>query len=188
MRAEAWLDWQVAGGGIWGVIDYTRSSQASRMNKKGHAYAQFSRFIRPGSLILGSDNPNTLAALVPANGTLVLVAVNAGMEAAEYVFDLNRFQSLPVSARPYRTSASEDLARLAEIPVTNKTVSVQAPPRSITTLVLGSALTSGLGRPSRRGGPFHPGRTSPGMGGMPWFTGNGGRRFDVSGRRLQPAG
>lgn len=188
MRAEAWLDWQVAGGGIWGVIDYTLSSQSSWMNKKGQAYAQFSRFIRPGSLILGSDNPNTLAALVPANGTLVLVTVNAGAETVEYVFDLNKFQSLPASARPYRTSASEDLALLAEIPVAAKTVTMRAPPRSITTLVLGSAQTTGLGRPSWIGGPTHPGLAAPGVGGMPWFPGKGGRRLNVLGRRLQPAG
>ncbi|HKP96811.1 MAG TPA: glycoside hydrolase [Fibrobacteria bacterium] len=151
MRAEAWVDWQVAGGGIWGVIDYSRSNQTSKMNKKGYAYAQFSRFIRPGSLIIGSDNPNTLAALVPATGSLVVVAVNTGSSASSYAFDLTRFQILPQAAQVYRTSASQDAAALADLPVSNKVVTVDAPSRTITTLILRGVVPSVSLAPGNRG-------------------------------------
>jgi O-glycosyl hydrolase len=152
MRAEAWLDWQVAGGGIWGVIDYTVSNQTSKMNKKGYAYSQFSRFIRPGSTIIASDNANTLAALVPATGSLVLVAVNAGTTPVAYAFDLGKFQSLPQAAQVYRTSATQNLVSLAEIPVQSKSIALEAPALSVTTLVLkGSVPTSVSLAPSRPG-------------------------------------
>jgi O-glycosyl hydrolase len=163
LRAEAWLDWQVAGGGLWGVIDYTRSNQTSRMNKKGYAYSQFSRFIRPGSTIIASDNANTLAALVPATGSLVLVAVNADSTTpAAYAFDLGKFQILPQAAQVYRTSATQNVASLADIPVQGKSIAFEAPARSVTTLVLKGGVPTSVflapGRPvSRTLGGFGPG-------------------------------
>jgi O-glycosyl hydrolase len=151
MQAEAWLDWQVAGGGVWGVIDYTRSNQTSRMNKKGFAYAQFTRFVRPGARILASDHAATLAALVPASGSLVLMVVNTGSAAASYAFDLSRFPTLPQTAEAWRTSASEDVAALSPLPVSGKSVVVSAPSRSVTTLVLRGATAPTLVRSQPRG-------------------------------------
>src|SRR5688500_9784948 len=133
------------------------------MNKKGFAYSQFSRFVRPGSRILASDHAATLAALVPASGALVLVVVNTGTAAASYAFDLGRFQALPQSAEAWRTSSTEDVAALAALPVSNKSVVVQAPARSVTTLVLRGASGPTLARPqpgeagvraARLGGPI----------------------------------
>ncbi|MEO6097249.1 MAG: glycoside hydrolase [Fibrobacteria bacterium] len=152
MRAEAWVDWQIAGGGIWGVIDAARSSQTARMNKKGFAYAQFSRFIRPGSTLIASDHPTTLAALVPASGSLVLVAVNASTSDSSYAFDLGRFSYLPPTAQAYRTSINQDLAALPDIPLRNKLLTLDVPSRSITTLVLkGSASPLAIAEPGRAG-------------------------------------
>lgn len=150
MRAQAWVDWQVAGGGIWGAIDYDFAAQTSKMNKKGFAYAQFSRFIRPGSTVVGSDHPGTLAALVHASGSLVLVLVNSDSSEAAYAFDLSRFQSLPTSAKVYRTSSNQDMAQLLDLLVMNKTVTVNAPSRSITTLILSGAITTRIGVFKRR--------------------------------------
>jgi O-glycosyl hydrolase len=166
LRAEAWIDWQVAGGGIWGVIDYTKSNQTSRMNKKGFAYSQFSRFIRPGSTIIASDNANTLAALVPATGSLVLVAVNAGSTPVEYAFDLGKFQTLPQAAQVYRTSSTQNLAALADIAVQSKSIALAAPALSVTTLVLKGAVTTSVslapGRPGHAAlGSMDPGRAYP---------------------------
>jgi O-glycosyl hydrolase len=189
MRANAWLDWQAAGGGIWGVIDYTRSNQTSRMNKKGYAYAQFSRFIRPGSTLIASDNANTLAALVPASGSLVLVAVNTGASSVNYAFDLSRFQVLPQSAQVYRTSANQDIAALADLPVENKTVTLSAPSRSVTTLVLAGVTTTSVAvapdkriRAEKRRRTFGPIAGPAGMG--PWFPDPAGSElFNALGRR-----
>jgi O-glycosyl hydrolase len=184
LRAEAWLDWQIAGGGIWGVIDATKSSQTARMNKKGFAYAQFSRFIRPGSVIIASDNPNTLAALVPASGSLVLVAVNTGTADSTYAFDLAGFTFLPSSAQAFRTSLNQDLAALPDIPVQNKTLTLNVLSRSVTTLVLkGSAPTSAITGPGRdRKRAARAGILSGPVSGLPTLS------FPVAGSLINPLG
>jgi O-glycosyl hydrolase len=136
MGAEAWIDWQVAGGGLWGVIDYNASAQTSKLNKKGYAYAQFSRFIRPGSIILGGGDSNTVAAYRPASGTLTLVAINPRAATADFAFDLSRFAVLPASARAYRTSATEDAAAVGGIALASGVLKGQLPANSITTFVM----------------------------------------------------
>jgi hypothetical protein len=134
------------------------------MNKKGYAYSQFSRFIRPGSTLIASDNANTLAALVPATGSLVLVAVNPGAAPVDYVFDLGKFQSLPQAAQAYRTSATQNVASLADIPVQGKSVSLESPALSITTLVLKGAVTTSVSLAPARPRRAALGRLGPGSG------------------------
>lgn len=148
MGAEAWVDWQVAGGGIWGVIDYDAAAQTSRLNKKGFAYAQFSRFIRPGAVILGSGDSNTVAAYQPSTGTLILVVVNEDEAPAGYAFDLSRFPGRPASARAYRTSSAENAKSIGPVPLAGTILSAQVPARSVTTFVL-DGVTSSLLSPSR---------------------------------------
>lgn len=150
LGAEAWIDWQVAGGGVWGVIDYDAAAQSSRMNKKGFAYAQFSRFIRPGAIILGGGDSNTVAAYRPAAGSLVIVVVNGSDTAAGYAFDLSRFPGRPASARAYRTSASEDAKSIGPIALAGTILSAQVPARSITTFVMEGATVALL--PASRAG------------------------------------
>lgn len=187
MGAEAWIDWQVAGGGVWGVIDYDASRQASAMNKKGYAYAQFSRFIRPGSVILGAGDTTALAAYRPATGSLILVVVNRGSAAADYVFDLSRFAARPAAARAYRTSSTEDAKSLGSIPVTGTALSVQVPARSITTFVLDGATVALL--PPLRGGRDARPLLLPGRAATPAFAGRRGVSFvDASGRLIPPEG
>ena len=146
LGAEAWVDWQVAGGGIWGVIDYNASTQTSQMNKKGFAYAQFSRYIRPGAIILGSGDSNTVAAYQPGTGALILVVVNPGDAAADYAFDLSRFSGRPASARAYRTSSTEDIKSLGAIALTGTALAAQMPARSVTTFVMDGVTSAILPR------------------------------------------
>lgn len=156
MQAEAWIDWQVAGGGIWGVIDYNAGAQTARMNKKGFAYAQFSRFIRPGARVIGSGSANTLAAYHPDGGVLTLVVVNDSAGPRKYAFDLSGFAVVPAAAQAYRTSATENAAATGAIAVAGKTLVLDAVSMSVTTLVLRgtSAMVLGIrwGR-AGRGGP-----------------------------------
>jgi len=152
MGAEAWVDWQAVGGGIWGVIDFDAAAQSSRMNKKGFAYAQFSRFIRPGAIILGSGDSNTVAAFHPATGALVLVVINAGDAAADYAFDLSRFSGRPASARVYRTSSTEDAKSIGPVALTGTTLAAQIPVRSVTTFVLDGVTVAILPKPRAANG------------------------------------
>lgn len=186
MGCEAWLDWQVAGGGIWGVIDYNAAAQTSRLNKKGFAYAQYSRFIRPGSVILGAGDSNSVAALLPGGGSLVIVVVNGSAAAADYVFDLGRFPRLPATARAYRTSASEDAKAIGPVALTGSDLPVRMPARSVTTLIVDAGPVNLFDRPRRRPGPgFRPSARN----GFAWpvFRSPSGPAFrDAAGRWIPP--
>jgi len=96
----------------------------------------YSRFIRPGYQILGVDDMNTLAAYGQASGTLVLVYENGTAQDMSVTFDLSRFGRITGSAAVYRTSATENLARLPDLPLSTGRLTAPAPARSITTYVM----------------------------------------------------
>lgn len=175
MQANAWIDWQVAGGGIWGAIDYNSAAQSCKINKKGSAYAQFMRFIRPGSVLLESNHPGTLAAWSPITATLTLVAVNSGIGSVSFEFEMGGFKSLPPGARVYRTSATEDVARLADVPITGKSLSLAVPESSIVTLVIPGAAVAGIALHES----IRPGGKRPGA--LPYLTQGIGFRFTPEG-------
>ena len=186
LGAEAWIDWQVAGGGVWGVIDYDAAAQSSRMNKKGFAYAQFSRFIRPGAIILGGGDSNTVAAYRPAAGSLVIVVVNESDTVAGYAFDLSRFPGRPASARAYRTSASEDVKSIGPIAFAGSTLAAQVPARSVTTFVMEVATVAIL-PPSRAGNGGARGFLSGSAIATPTYgTWKGAACVDAAGRLAPP--
>jgi O-glycosyl hydrolase len=136
MKVNAWLDWQILDGGVWGSFSPNYSQQRATPNKRFYMHAQFSRFIRPGSRILASDGDNTLAALVPSTGNLVVVILNAQVAPADYTLDVSKFAALPPAAAFYRTSATEDAKKLPDIPVRNGGLVLVAAGKSINTLVL----------------------------------------------------
>jgi O-glycosyl hydrolase len=187
LGAEAWIDWQVAGGGIWGVIDYNASAQSCKMNKKGYAYMQFSRFIRPGSIILGAGDSNTVAAYRPATGTLTVVAINPRATAAEYAFDLTRFAAVPAAARVYRTSASEDAANVGTAAVATGILKGSLPANSITTFVLDGAVVAILPSRNAKGGGKRMGAYLGGPATPAYFARKGSLFVDAAGR-LSPPG
>jgi O-glycosyl hydrolase len=187
MGAEAWIDWQVAGGGIWGVIDYNASAQSCKLNKKGYAYAQFSRFIRPGSIILAGGDSNTVAAYRPATGSLILVAINGRATTADYAFDLSRFAALPASARVYRTSASEDAATVGNAALASRVLKVQLPGNSITTFVMDGAVVAILPPLATQKAARRMGAPS-GLWATPAFVSPKGSWFVDAAGRLAPPG
>jgi hypothetical protein len=96
----------------------------------------YSRFIRPGFQILGVDDMNTLAAYDHASGTLVIVYTNGTVQDTSVRVDLSRFGRSTRSAAVYRTSATENLARLPDVPLSTGMLRVRVPAGSITTYVL----------------------------------------------------
>ena len=136
MKSNAWLDWQVLDGGVWGSITPNYTAQTAVPNKRFYMHAGFSRFIRPGSQIIDSDKDSTLAALVPSTGNLVVVILNSQTTSRNYVVDLSRFNTLPATASAYRTSPNEDLVKLTDIAITTKTLTVTAMAQSINTYVV----------------------------------------------------
>jgi len=136
MKVNAWLDWQVLDGGVWGSITPNYTQQTVVPNKRFYMHAGFSRFIRPGGQIIDSDRDSTMAVWVPSTGNLVLVILNSQTTNRNYVVDLSRFNSVPATATAYRTSTNEDLVQQPDVAIQNQKLTVIAMARSINTYVV----------------------------------------------------
>jgi hypothetical protein len=101
-------------------------------------HAAFSRYIRPGSRIIDSDNGNTLAALTP-EGALVLIVRNSGSSDVKYEFDLGEFVKIGTSAKVVRFELPGSLTKQSDIVVSGKALSMTAKSNTITTMVIEGA-------------------------------------------------
>jgi O-glycosyl hydrolase len=145
-HASAWVYWQfVDNAAGWGMLrnpENTDGGTGYVILRKYYVMAQFSRFIRPGFQILHVGGYNSLAAYNPTNHVLVLVAVNDGHKVFQTTFDLHAFSAVGAHALAYRTSPSENVAALGEIPVMDKKLALFASARSVTTLVISNVLST----------------------------------------------
>lgn len=131
----------------WGLIqvDLTSADPANepiRKNKKYWAMANYSRFIRPGARVIGTDSTNTLAALRPGGTGAVAVYTNSTGAAQTVTLDLAGFQSIDTSVpvQQYTTDAARNVERGADLTATAaKTLTAQVGPGSVTTFVLPGA-------------------------------------------------
>jgi O-glycosyl hydrolase len=143
MKPDAWIDWQVSDPSAnWCTIQTTQSSQSFKYTGRYYMHAAFSRFIRPGSQIISSSDPNSVAALVPSNGNLVVVLRNAASASASYTVDLSKFGSIGSAATVYRFSLPGSLVKQADIAIANKQFAFTAPAQTLTTLVIPGGTTS----------------------------------------------
>ena len=139
MKASAWVDWQLGDPAEnWRSFEMNHSKQTFSPNARFYMHAAFSRFIRPGSRIIDSDNGNTLAAL-RGDGSLVLVVRNGAASDVKYEFDLSGFDKIGSSAKVYRFELPGSLKAASDIAVTGKSLSMTAPAQTVTTMVIGGA-------------------------------------------------
>ena len=139
MKASAWVDWQIGDPAEnWRSLALNHSKQTFTPNARYYMHAAFSRFIRPGSRIIDSDNSNTLAAL-REDGSLVLVVRNGSSSDAKYSFDLTAFDKIGTSAKVYRFELPGSLKALSDIALSGKSLSMTAPAQTITTMVIDGA-------------------------------------------------
>ncbi len=135
--------------GYWGIAFGDHNNQQIVLSKKYEAFGQFSRYIRPGYTIIGSDNSNTLAAWDTQGKKLVVVAMNTQAEDQRWKFDLRKFTGInsanfsKVSA--YRTSGSmENGEKWADVSASvnaasdasSKTFAADMKANSITTFII----------------------------------------------------
>ncbi|MEY2225620.1 glycoside hydrolase [Streptomyces sp. BF23-19] len=155
LEPRAWVLWQAVEDyenmtpahedSNWGLIqtDFTPAHAAKeplRKNKKYWAMAQYSRFIRPGSRIIGTDDDHTLAAVRPGGQGAVVVHTNPTGSARTIALDLTGFRD--VSGAPvqrYTTDPTRNVNREADVSVTGKRLTVTLAPHSVTTLVVPGA-------------------------------------------------
>ena len=139
MHAEAWIDWQIGDPAEnWRSLALNHSKQTFTPNARYYMHAAFSRYIRPGSRIIDSDNGNTLAALRP-DGALVLVVRNSGSSDVRYSFDLGEFVKIGTSAKVVRFELPGSLKAQDDIALSGKALSMTAKANTITTMVIDGA-------------------------------------------------
>jgi glucuronoarabinoxylan endo-1,4-beta-xylanase len=113
----------------FGLIDANANVKSA-----GYAMAQYSKFVRPGYLRYNSTyspSSNVYVTAYGGSGHHVIVAINMGSAAVNQPFAI---QGTTVSSlTPFRTSASQNLAQLANVTVSNGTCTYSLPGQSITT-------------------------------------------------------
>lgn len=162
LSPSAWVLWQVIdnhissegfGGntdygmvdtqsGYWGAAVAEHDQQTIALTQKYYALGQFTRYIRPGSMLIPC-NGESLAAFDPQAHTLSLVLLNTKNREQSVSIDLSAFSHIGPDAKVIRTSGSmadgEHWAQLAALPVASPSLSVSLAPNSITTLIIDDA-------------------------------------------------
>ncbi|WP_202078998.1 glycoside hydrolase [Caldalkalibacillus salinus] len=152
MQPAAWIFWQavenypenIRGDHTWGLIHANFEEEGSqglaeeewRTNKKYYAFAQYSKFIRPGYQQIGIDGSDAVAFIDWQDERLVIVQTNEGTSSVEKTFDLSDFNDVGEKVQVYRTSETEDLVQLDDMIIANEKLTTILPRESITTFVI----------------------------------------------------
>ena len=106
LHPTAWCYWQPLDGGNnggWGLLPANLTEATiGKANPKYFVFAQYSRHIRPGMIIVESGHANTLAAYDAPGRKLVLAVFNDG-PARDLTFDLSAFTASDAPITSVRT-------------------------------------------------------------------------------------
>ncbi|MBR1529571.1 MAG: discoidin domain-containing protein [Oscillospiraceae bacterium] len=155
LNASAWIMWQVidnhisktgyngnqdkgmvdTSGGYWGVAVADHDNNTIILTKKYYAFGQYTRYIRPGMVMLNSSG-STVAAYDPDSGQLVIVAYNTSASASDMNFDLSGFAQTGTSAQAIRTSSTENWKNIGNIALSGDMLRTSLAPNSVTTFII----------------------------------------------------
>lgn len=139
MQPSAWVYWQAVEdeGALnnWGFIhsDF-KQGESYEITKQYYAMANFSKFIRPGSRIIVTDDGYSVAAYDVAKKQLTIVACNEASQ-REVSYDLSAFKFDVRSAKVYQTSLFANLAE-ADLPIQSNGFKALLGMQSVTTFVI----------------------------------------------------
>jgi len=138
LKPQAWIDWQVGDPArAWATLNLNDSGQSFAPLKRFYMHAGFSRYIRPGAILVDIDSADMVAALSADGHSLTIVARNGDASASKrFTFDLTALPSVASTAENYRTSRTEDLAKLPALSIDQYSLQLTAPASSITTIVV----------------------------------------------------
>lgn len=141
MGVDGWAYWQAvedeAGNNNYGFIHANFSGNEEYwITKQYYAMANFSKFIRPGSIVLKTADQNTLATYNPKSGQISVVVVNPNSASKSYPLDFSGFDTVGTQVNVYRTSAQENCQMIEAPSIEGNTVAIQADPNTITTITL----------------------------------------------------
>ncbi len=156
LNASAWILWQLIDNhvssvgyngnkdsgmpnindGFWGVAVADHDKNEIILSKKYYGFGQYTRYIRPGMIMLNSGS-NTMAAFDKENGKLVIVAYNTGSGNNQMIYDLSGFDEVGSISQVIRTSTSENWAEVSNAgSLSGKTLDATLAPLSITTYII----------------------------------------------------
>jgi O-glycosyl hydrolase len=145
MNPRAWVLWQAVenrssdpkNSSNWGLIkaDFSKLERPEyQLTKKYWAFAQFTRFIRPGYRFLKTDHADAVVAENPETKEVVIVAVNPGIVARMLDIRLPDTKRGKLTCKTFITQANDSLAASKPAPCTAR-LSVQSRPMSVVTVV-----------------------------------------------------
>jgi hypothetical protein len=145
MHPRAWVLWQAIenrsadpkNSSNWGLIktDFSNTERPDyQVTKKFWAFANFTKFIRPGYRFLKTDNPDALVAENPDTREVVVVAVNPGIVARTLAIRLPDAKRGTLTCKTFMTGANDRPVTSEPAPCTAR-LSVQSRPMSVVTVV-----------------------------------------------------
>jgi len=139
-RFSAWFYWWVMtlNNDNQGLINATPATDSFQVPKRLYVIGQFSRFIRPNSVLLlssSSDSTLQVTAVRPASGAVAVVLANTGKTSQTVTVNLSGLSNPPASVTPYRTSATENQAQLSALGVFSGAFTITVPSKSVVTVV-----------------------------------------------------
>jgi len=146
MNPRAWVLWQAIenrsspdakNSSNWGLIkaDFSNLERPEyQLTKKFWAFANFTRFIRPGYRFLKSDNPDALVAENPETNEVVIVVVNPGIVSRMLDIRLPDAKRGKLTCKTFITQEKDNLATLKPASCAPR-LHVYSRPMSVVTVV-----------------------------------------------------
>ena len=140
LQCDSWVYWQAVGNldrpNDWHAVhvSYSRQDEIA-VRKQYWALLQFTRYLRPGSVILRVAAEDVVAALRPTGG-LAIVAVNRETSDRPVRFDLRDFSRLPERAQWTATTEKDNHRSNAPVPLKDGLLDVDLPPGSVNTFLV----------------------------------------------------
>ena len=145
MNPRAWVLWQAVENrssnpkksSNWGLIkaDFANVERPDyQVTKKFWAFANFTRFNRPGYRFLKTDDPDAMVDENPATNEVVVVAVNPGIVSRLLDIRLPDTKRGKFTCKTFITQAKDNLAASKPAPCGAR-LSVQSRPMSVVTVV-----------------------------------------------------
>ena len=141
LHPTAWVAWQAVNeagdspNSMWGLA-YRNSNNTISYPARYYAMGNYSKYVREGSQVIGNSDASSLTTYNASSKTLTIVTTNSSTSSETVGYNLSNFSNAGSTATPHQTTASENLAQLANIGISGKMFSATLPAQSITTFVI----------------------------------------------------
>lgn len=129
-------------GGYWGVAFGDHNNEQLEVTKKYYGYGHFTRYIRPGYTIVGSDSDNILAAYNAEDKEAVIVVLNTEAEDQTCTFSLGGFDTMGNDITAIRTSGDLETGENWADVTADADLSVNVERRTFTSVLKANSITT----------------------------------------------